>query len=288
MPPYLLVTNPFSSRGLNEKKIAEVTARFASAGAHLDLVRTLGPGDAERAAADLRRDYAAIVVAGGDGTVCEIVNGLAGKSVPIGILPRGTGNVLAKELGIPKSVRKAVAVVLKGKLLRLDVGIAGARRFILMASAGYDAQVVALAHRTRRGRFGYANFLLPMWRTLKRGDFPEIRVETDSRVFPCHHVIIANVSSYGGPFRPAPGAIYNDGQFDVVMYARAGRWDMVRYGAMALCMSDKAKDDVVRIRAEKLALTSSAPVPVQLDGDPAGFLPRSFHVKRDDVTVIVP
>jgi len=288
MPLYLLVTNPFSSRGLNERQISRVVAEFASAGSHVDIMRTVGPGDATRATSQLRREYAAVVAAGGDGTIAEVVNGLAGSRIPVGVLPRGTGNVLAKELGIPKGIRKAVEVVLRGKTLRLDVGLAAGRRFVLMASAGYDAQVTALAHKTRRGRFGYASFIFPMWRTLRRGDFPEIRVEMNSRVHTCRHVVIANVSTYGGPFRPAPGAIYNDGEFDVVMYLGGGRWNMLRYGCLACCMSKAPKDDIIRMRTDKVALSSDSPVPVQLDGDPAGFLPRTFHIRRDDATFLVP
>jgi len=288
MPLYLLVTNPFSSRGLSEKRIAKVIAEFAAAGAHVDILRTLGPGDAERATAAVRREYAAIVVAGGDGTICEVANGLGGRLIPIGILPCGTGNVLAKELGISKSIRKAIEIILRGKTLRLDVGITGARRFVLMASAGYDAQVTALAHKTRRGKLGYTGFILPMWRTLRRGAFPVIRVEINGRKHECRHVIIANVSSYGGPFRPAPGAIYNDGEFDVVMYTGARRRDMVRYGIKACCMSDAPEDDIMRLRTDRIALTSDAPVPVQMDGEPSGFLPKTFHIKRDDISFIVP
>ncbi len=288
MPLYLLVTNPFSSRGLSEGQIGRVAAEFAAAGSHVDIQRTLGPGDAERTTAELRREYAAIIVAGGDGTIAEVVNGLAGRHVPLGILPRGTGNVLAKELGIPHRISKAIEVILRGKTLRLDAGIAGSRRFILMASAGFDAQVTALAHRKRQGRFGYACFIIPMWRTLRKDDFPEITVEMNGRKHECFHVVVANVASYGGPFRPAPGAIYNDGEFDVVMFTGPGRWNMVRYGILACCMSNVPKDDIIRMRTDKVSLSSEAPVPVQMDGDPAGFLPRTFHVRRDEVTVIVP
>ena len=288
MPLYLLVTNPFSSRGLNEKKIARVVTEFSAAGSHVDILRTLGPGDAQRATSELRRAYAGVVVAGGDGTISEVANGLAGRHIPLGILPRGTGNVLAKELGIPKGTRKAIEIILRGKTLRLDVGLAGTRRFILMASAGYDAQVTALVHKTRRGRFGYVNFVLPMWKTLRRDEFPEITVEMNGRKHVCHHVVIANVSSYGGPFRPAPGAIYNDGEFDVVMFMQGGRWNMARYCFLACCMSKTPKDDIIRMRTDRVSLSSEQPVPVQMDGDPAGFLPRTFQIKRDDLTVIVP
>ena len=289
MPSYLLITNPFSGRGLTESGISGVVTLFAAAGGRVDVVHTRGPGDAGRAVGDPKRDYSGIVVAGGDGTINEVVNGLDGRRVPIGIVPCGTGNVLAKELEIPRRTKKAVAVILSGKELPLDVGLAGERRFMLMGSAGYDAQVVAEAHRKRTHRFGFASFLLPMWRVFRRGAFPEITVEMHGHKYTCRHVVVANVPSYGGPFRPVPHAIYNDGEFDVVIFQRPGRWNMLRYGRLALFASDAERDnDIIRMRSESVTLSSGEPVGYQLDGDPAGNLPCSFRVKRDGATFFVP
>lgn len=289
MPSYLLVTNPFSGRGLSEREIGFVAAAFARQGAHVDIVRTRGPGEGSRAVAERKRDYAAIVAAGGDGTINEVVNGLAGSRVPIGIIPRGTGNVLARELDIPRRLAKSVEVVLGGKELPLDVGMVQERRFILMVSAGYDAQVVYEAHLKRKIRFGYFSFVFPMLRTLKRGNFPEIKVDIDGRSHTCRHVVVANVRGYGGPFRPAPHAIYNDGDFDVVMYQRPGRFSMMRYCFLALCESRKARDDdILRLRCSSLTLSSREAVRYQVDGDPAGVLPCHLQIMGDGATFMVP
>lgn len=288
MPAYLLITNPFSGKGLSERKIARVVTLLAGRGAHVDIVRTRGSGDAERAVRERKHDYEAIIAAGGDGTVNEVVNGLAGERIPVGVIPRGTGNVLAHELDIPRTVGRAVKVILAGKVLSLDAGLAGDRRFVLMASAGFDAQVVSEAHRNRTRRFGYLSFIIPMVRVLWRARFPEIAIDMNGSKMTCRHVIIANVPGYGGPFRPAPYAIYNDGELDVVMYQQAGRWNMMRYGALALFGSRAARDDIIRMRCRRLRISSREAVKMQLDGDPAGELPCTLRVLADSVRIIVP
>ncbi len=288
MPSYMLVTNPFSGKGLSERKTGRVVEMLSDQGARVDVVRTRGPGDGERAVSQRKRDYTAIVAAGGDGTINEVVNGLAGELIPIGVIARGTANVLAHELDIPRGLRRAVGVILGGKELPIDAGMACNRRFLLMASAGFDAQVVAHAHRKRAMRFGYMSFLGPMCRTLLRARFPEVTVRMDESTMVCRHVIVANVPGYGGPFRPAPHAIYNDGEFDIVMYMKPGRWNMLRYGLLALCGSRSAKDDIIRMRCRSVKIRSHETVELQVDGDPAGELPCELEILPDSVRVIVP
>ncbi len=289
MPSYLLITNPFSGHGFREKHIDKAVATFSAHGARVEVIRTRGPVDAYRAVAAAKGGYKAIVVAGGDGTINEVINALEGRLIPVGIVPRGTANVLAHEFEIPRNTRKAINIILQGKELLLDVGMTGKRRFMLLASAGYDAQVVAEVHRNRTRRFGYGAYILPIWRMLRKGHFPEITVEMHGREYVCRHVVVANVSRSGGPLCPAPHAIYNDGEFDVVMYLRGGRWDIVRYAALAVSRSDKAADDdIIRMRCDRVVLSSQEPVPFQCDGDPAGVLPQTIEIKRDNAAFLIP
>ena len=116
-----------------------------------------------------------------------------------------------------------------------------------------------------------------------------IKVTIHNIEYMCHHVIVANVPRYGGPFRPAPDAIYNDGEFDIVMYIKKGRRNMLRYGWKAICGSNWANDDdILRIRTDKVMLESEEPVSLQCDGDPDGVLPRECRVVRDGATFLVP
>jgi YegS/Rv2252/BmrU family lipid kinase len=288
VPRYLLVTNPVSGRGLDDAALAQVAGAFVAAGATLDVHKTRGPGEAGRIAARLPDGYDAIVAAGGDGTIGEVANGLAGKPVPLGVIPRGTANVLAKELGIPRDLPRAVEIILAGQVVKIDVGLADDRRFMLMASAGFDAKVVKLAHENRGRRFGYMSYVLPVLRALVDGDFPEMVAAVDGVEYPCRHAVVANVASYGGPFCVAEGASFDDGRLDVVLYLGAGRYNMVRYGVGALSCKLNVGDDVLRLSGERVSLRSSGDVPLQLDGDPAGSLPRDIRVLRRALAVLAP
>ncbi len=123
-----------------------------------DLIETAGRGDAERAArrgAEL--GYRAVVAVGGDGTVAEVITGLAGSSVPLGIIPQGTANQVAGNLHIPPDVERAVEVVASGTPIALDIGQLGnGRYFALIAGAGWDAEVMAVATREMKDRWGLA------------------------------------------------------------------------------------------------------------------------------------
>ena len=286
---YLLITNPFSKRGLKDREISLVSDIFRRRGEILDVVRTLSSNDGIKAVAERGRGKKAVIAAGGDGTIGDVLTGLDGAHTPIGILPRGTANVLAAELGIPHNLRKATDVILGGRKKYIDTGFAGDKRFVLMASAGFDAQIVHDAHARRGQRFGYLSYIMPIVRTLVKGDFPEIKVTIHDIEYTCRHVIVANVPRYGGPFRPAPAAINNDGELDVVMYMRKGRRNMLRYGCMAVCGSRWENDaDVLRIRATRVTLESEEAVPLQCDGDPAGNLPCHCRVVRDGAIILVP
>jgi YegS/Rv2252/BmrU family lipid kinase len=282
------VTNPVSGRGLDDAALAQVERAFVAAGAGLDVHKTRGPGEARRICAALSADYVAVIAAGGDGTISEVLNGIAGRPIPLGIIPRGTANVLAKELCIPRDPSQAVEVILGGKETRIDVGLAGERRFLLMASAGFDAKVVKLAHENRGRRFGYASYVVPILKALVDGDFPEMVAEVDGVEYPCRHAVVANVASYGGPFCVADGAAFDDGRFDVVLYLGAGRYNMVRYGVGALSCKLNMGNDVLRLSGERVSLRSAGEVPLQLDGDPAGSLPRDLRIMQRELAVIAP
>lgn len=288
MPRYLLVTNPFSGHGLDDRALADVDKAFAAAGARLDVHRTRSAGEGGRVAAGLGGEYEAIIAAGGDGTISEVMNGLAGRALPIGIIPRGTANVLAKELHIPRDLPGAVETILGGKVTRIDVGMAGERRFMLMASAGFDAKVVKLAHENRGRRFGYASYVLPVLKALVEGEFAEMVAEVDGVAYSCRHAVVANVASYGGPFCVAGGASFDDGRFDVVLYPGAGRYNMARYGVGALICKVHEAPDVRHVSGERIVLKSAGDVPLQLDGDPVGSLPRDIRISPREMAVIAP
>ena len=153
----LVILNPAAGQVPAERTRRLLGGAFAVRGAAFDLVETAGAGDAARLAREaVARGYRAVAAAGGDGTVAEVISGLAGSSTPLGIIPQGTANQLAFNLGVPSELERAVAVVVHGTPGAVDVGqLADGRYFALMAGAGWDAQVVSAATREQKDRWGF-------------------------------------------------------------------------------------------------------------------------------------
>jgi diacylglycerol kinase family enzyme len=148
----LLIVNPGSRRGVRRQAQAE--AAFAHRGVKWDLVLTERPGHAADVADERGRDYDAVFTLGGDGTVMEVIGRLAHSDVPIGVLPGGTGNLIARVLDIPLRVSKAVDVLLDGDDARIDLGSIGGHRFAFAAGIGVDATMVQTTTPILKGRFG--------------------------------------------------------------------------------------------------------------------------------------
>src|SRR6185295_13508776 len=146
----VLISNPKTGRYISRRKtIQELTYDLQKLGVDVELKLTTGPGDATEIAAQAARNGSTdVIVAGGDGTINEAIQGMVGTTARLGILPRGTGNALARELGLPMNVDQAIEVAARGNVRRIHFGIAideatnTRRHFVLMAGIGLDASVV--------------------------------------------------------------------------------------------------------------------------------------------------
>jgi diacylglycerol kinase (ATP) len=172
----------------------------------------------------LRAGVDVVVASGGDGTVTGCVAGLAGSGIPLGVLPAGTGNLLARNLGLPLSRDDALAVALTGTDRRLDVGIANGRPFVVMAGVGFDAQMLGDASEHLKKRVGWAAYVLSALRHFR--DRPmRIVVRADGAAAQrcrASGVIIGNCGSLPGRIPLLPGAAPDDGLLDVAFLAATG------------------------------------------------------------------
>lgn len=297
---YLLIVNPRSGRGFTAGKIHSVVSYFARHGHEVDVRLTSGPDHAiDLARAGCRAGYDAIIGGGGDGTINEVLNGMAGSDTPLGILPWGTGNVFASEMGLPLRLRTACRLIRKGTAVRLDVGLCGERRFLLMVGAGLDAyslkQLDGQYLKRRLGRLAYA---LAALKAIARYHFPEIEVAlSDGRRDRGSFILVSNTSRYGSFFSFTPEASPSDGKLDVFVFRETGRWNTVllavRYLALFLI---GGKRPILPIglerqrvyRAEGLGLSSAKPVMLQSDGELHGSLPASIRVLPRAARIILP
>ena len=231
-----------------------------------------------------------LVVVGGDGTLNEVLNGLADPGhTPLLQLPAGTANVLAHELGFPREPVGTVAVLEQGRVRHIDMGVADGRRFLLMVGAGFDAEVIREIQSGRTGKLGYRGYVKPVLKVLEGYSPPDLEVRIDDgEPLRCEALVASNTRNYGGLFRLAGEARCDSGQLDVVLFERASIPHLLRFGLEAL-LADIAQDRRVGyLHATKLWIDSPDPVPLQLDGEYFGTTPVEIELRPRVVPVVVP
>ena len=231
-----------------------------------------------------------VVAAGGDGTVNEVVNGLA-HDATLGILPLGTANVLARELGLPLKAEEACKHILAGEVGRIDAGVATdhegtERRFTCMAGMGLDARVVEEVTPRLKRILRMLAFPLMAFKVYSEGDLPMLHIERGDDTYLTQFAIVANGQYYGGDFRTAEDAALTTGKLEVVLVERVS-W-LLRPDVLASILAKRPLDRSMRsFTAKELRATSpGARVPVQLDGEVWGRLPMSFRIEPGALKVI--
>jgi YegS/Rv2252/BmrU family lipid kinase len=298
----LLIRNPTAGRR-RRGLVDEVVRLVRDAGWSIDVVDTEGAGDARRFAETCNAErYAVIGVAGGDGTINEVVNGLSrrGDDGPaLAIVPLGTANVLAHELGLQARAREVAETMMAGRELLVRPGEASSasgdpRCFSLMAGAGFDAKVVAGVTASLKRRFGKAAYV---WRSLieaRRYRPVRYRVEVDGEVCEAASVIVTRARMYAGPYVVAPDAALGDGLLHVCLFERWGRWQTLRFGLALLLgrLPGTGGFRVVTGRDVKISVRNDAGEarrqPVQIDGDDAMVLPVSIAVAPRALRLLQP
>ncbi len=283
MPEILVILNPaaHSERAKNTWKKIE---KFPGC----TLRATTAPGDA-RAVAEraVGEGFKTIVAAGGDGTVNDVVNGIAGADVALGILPVGTMNVFAAELGLPSDLAAAWAVIRAGRTRKIDLARANARYFVQLAGVGLDAQVVQETSWNFKKNFGPLSYFISATQIASRKP-PRLVVETDGVERAGSFVLIGNGRYYGGPVAFFKDARNDDGKLDVLIFKNLGYLDIARYLGTILMGKHTGLSDVEYFQTRKAVVRSDEDVLVQVDGEVVAQLPVTFRIASRKLRVIVP
>lgn len=237
---------------------------------------TTGPNTASTMAQNATADI--LVAAGGDGTVREVIDGLAGSKRELAILPMGTANVLAAEIGLKPNVDAVVDTILYGIPRPLHLGRANDRHFAVMASIGFDADVVAEVNLELKKLIGKAAYVVAAIRRLISFQPRTFAVDIDGVEYRCGGVIISNGRYYGGKFVCVPTARVNDARLHACLLRASGRMDILRY-AIALAMGRFPQCSGVEIVEGKEFKISGPEVAVQTDGDIIGQSPIVIHCR---------
>ena len=235
-----------------------------------------------------RNGLVCIVAAGGDGTVGDVINRFPG--VPVAILPLGTENLLARYLGITRSGRFVAEMIAAGKTRLIDACMAGERRFVLMASCGFDADVLHRLDARRSGHITKRSYLQPICESLRKYEYPELRMYMDDAQTPLtgRLAVIMNLPVYALGLPVARSARADDGLLDVRIFQRHSAFQMIRYFTMVARGRHEQLSDVVCVQARRIRIESDRPVPVQVDGDPAGSTPIEIGIVPVAVELFIP
>lgn len=293
----LVVLNPAAGQTDTERVLRLLAGAFAMRRAGFDVVETQGYGDAERFAREaVEAGYRSVVAVGGDGTVGEIITALAGTRVPLGIIPKGTGNQVAYNLGIPRQVEAAVDVVINGALMPVDLGqIDTGRYFAVGVGAGWDAAMVAAATRELKDRWGFGAYIYAF---LQVGVTPpsalyRITVDGETAEVRAAMVIVANMGNIvSNPpafgFGLGPGVSHRDGKLDVCVFAPRRLPDVAAM-LWRLARRRFAGDDrMLFFQASEVRIEADPPVVYETDGEVIGETPLVARAVPEGVLVFVP
>jgi YegS/Rv2252/BmrU family lipid kinase len=287
--PLTLLVNPSSAGGKSLKLLPRVAAALDARRApfRVEKTRSLEHG-AELALRAVELGEVPVVVSG-DGLLGAVGGAMAGAEAPLGLIPAGRGNDLARALGIPTDPEAAVEVLLAGEGRRIDVGEANGKRFLGIASVGFDSECNRLANETHwlRGNLVYA-YSMPRtligWRSARF----TLAVGEERKRISGYFVAVANNSVYGGGMYIAPDAELDDGEFDVVSIGETSKLRFLRGLGGVFKGTHVDRDEVDVFRTPRLELDASRPFPVYADGDHLTDLPVSLRVLPRSLSVLVP
>jgi YegS/Rv2252/BmrU family lipid kinase len=284
----VIIANPAAGR-VTMARLDKARATLEGSGMSTSLMLTRERGDARAFAKKaVSEEPALIFAAGGDGTINEVINGMAGSLVPLAILPLGTANVLAMETGVPASVEGALRSALEGSPKTVSLGEitsgSDTRLFCLMAGAGFDAETVCRIEARSKGLGGKPAYVLTGLGVLAALNAEEIKVEVDGTRHACNHVIVSNGRKYAGYFSLAPDADICSSGFVITLIKGAGRLRIASFAALLLLGMHRRLGFVETLKGSEVLIEGRTRV--QIDGDHFGDTPVSIRAVPEALRLV--
>ena len=297
IPDGMLIVNPTAGRGRAGKEVGAIRRLLAESGKNWSWRWTEASGDAELMAREAAQSGVPLVVAvGGDGTVYEVANGILGTASTLGLIPFGTGNDLARTVGLFNNLELACRTLTQGKTLHLDVGVMegqgtnGPRRFLVVAGTGYVAEVAKTVNQGIKFLSGSAAYVwgaitalrefTPFHLTL---DVDGVRMETDAMF-----LAIANTPVTGGGMKLAPEARVDDGMLEVCLVGAVSR-SMLLYELTRVFQGTHVNNPAVTMRrGTRIMVDADPPQLLWVDGDTMGSTPATFTLLPGALPILVP
>jgi YegS/Rv2252/BmrU family lipid kinase len=285
----LLLVNPGSRRGARRQRDAQ--SAFDRRGVACEVMLTERPGHAAELAGQRAGDFDAVFTLGGDGTVMEVIGALAHSAIPIGVLPGGTGNLIARVLGIPLDVARAVDALVDGDDAQIDLGSIDGHRFAFAAGVGIDATMVEKTSPVLKGRLGVLAYFWTGTLAALRHERFAVTATVDG-VRHERRATMVMVANFGAVFRDlitlGPGIRQDDGMLDLCVFSPSGLRDSVRVTWRLLRKDFRTDPCMLYTAGRRIRIETDPARPVQADGDLVGMTPFDVVVEPLAVHLLVP
>ncbi|MGJ7912420.1 diacylglycerol kinase [Neobacillus sp. LXY-1] len=288
-----LIYNPTSGRELIKRQLPEILEKLEKAGYEASAHATTEAGDATYAARiAVERRYDVVIAAGGDGTINEVVNGIAEQEYrpKLGIIPAGTTNDFARALQIPRDVGAAVDIITRGELIPVDIGRINDKYFINIGGGGRMTELtyeVPSKLKTMLGQLAYYLKGMEMLPSIKAS---ELKIEYDGKLFEGEAMmfLVGLTNSIGGFEKLAPDSSINDGLFSLLILKKVNLAEFIRVATLAIRGEHINDPNVIYTKANRIKVQSPEKVQLNLDGEFGGLLPAEFENLYRHLEVFVP
>ncbi len=258
----------------------------ASAG-KVDVMESSYAGHAREIARKYRDGpYNKICAAGGDGTINEVLNGMYPSPLPLGIIPLGTANVLAKEISLTESPERISETILQNTRKNCWLGKANGRYFALMASMGPDAEAVNKVNLSLKKKIGKAAYILSFLKQILIYHPVTFKVQAGDKTHYASAVIISNGRYYGGEYLCAPAADMAKREFHITLFRKTGRFAALVYALKMIANKIPQDKSIQTLAAENIAVSADRAAYYQTDGDPAGRLPVNITLSEKPISIL--
>ena len=281
--------NPTSGAGRRNQPIRDLIRNLSQLGFKPRLYSRRADLDEAVKDPTRRESLVAVVAAGGDGTVLDLVN--RHPNLPICVLPLGTENLLAKAIHVPRCGKTVAEIIARGNRRRIDLASLNGRHFLIMASIGFDAEVIHQVHKNRSGgHIKHSSYIGPILNAIKSYQPRTLRITVDDspEVHEGQLAVIANLSSYALNLGVVPTADGTDGVLDSRVFQIGSSVDLLFQILSVLRRTHETSSSVARLRGRRFRIESDTPVPIQVDGDDAGTTPAEITVEPLALEFFVP
>jgi YegS/Rv2252/BmrU family lipid kinase len=286
----LLIANPRAGRGKTLPLIDKFESILKKRGHEVDKRITTRNGDARNWASLMDSSVERLVVAGGDGTVNEVINGLKDPaSTPLLHLATGTANMLAKDLGLPSDLNRLADLIDAGRIVYGRLGLIEERKFLLILTAGFDAWVTEYLAQNRPESLGYLGYIRPILKALRFYKPVDMRITVDDNIRRvAQSVMTLKVRHYGGYFVFSPEAGPDSDSFHILLLENGSIMEILKYATLAFLNRTSRMKGLRRVRGRTIVIDSDEPVAVQVDGDYWGKTPVKIRLSPERLALMKP